>query len=279
MSLNRSLQGRAKLVAEIGVQVNEDSDQGWPPRHCCDTFTAHNRCPQHPQSCVVELRYRHSGSLGTQEEVYIALLGPGDYEYIAAFLVIVAAGAIVVPIYHALPVSEALYYTKKVGAVAVLYSASCLKKGEELGENLNATGNLTFQAINIRPLVLQELVPKDNLVISSTEYLDPNLLGLVIFTSGTTGPLKAAVIRRAYLNEIPLELEDLRDFKKDDCILHLLSVHRVTGIGVNILPFLFVGASIEFQGGQFESRQTWERLRQGGVTVFSGVPTLYVRMM
>lgn len=72
----------------------------------------------------------------------------------------------------------------------------------------------------------------------------------MIFTSGTTGLPKAAVLRGAYLNEIPLELEDLYELRKDDCILHFLPAHHLTGIGVNILPFLFVGASIEFQGGQ-----------------------------
>lgn len=127
-------------------------------------------------------------------------------------------------------------------------------------------------------MILKDLVDKRSLSISSDHFLNPADPGLVIYTSGTTGPPKAVVLRRSYLSEAALEIQDLYHLQSDDCILHCLPVHHVTGIGANILPFLFAGGTIEFQGA-FNARQTWERLKQGGVTFFSGVPTLYVRMI
>lgn len=45
------------------------------------------------------------------------------------------------------------------------------------------------------------------------------------------------------------------------------------------MPFLLAGATIEFQSSGFNPAQIWERWRKGGLTVFSGVPTMYLRLM
>lgn len=43
-------------------------------------------------------------------------------------------------------------------------------------------------------------------------------------------------------------------------------------------PFLISGALIEFRSGSFDPAWMWERWRQGGLTFFSGVPTMYMRL-
>jgi len=65
----------------------------------------------------------------------------------------------------------------------------------------------------------------------------------------------------------------------NDVILHVLPVHHATGLGINFFPFLISGACIEFRGGGFDPTWMWERWRQGGLSFFSGVPTIYMRMM
>ena len=67
-------------------------------------------------------------------------------------------------------------------------------------------------------------------------------------------------------------------------MLHVLPVHHATGISVTFLGPLVSGARIEFgassAGWRFSPGAMWERwLRGGGLTVFSGVPTMYQRMM
>lgn len=64
-----------------------------------------------------------------------------------------------------------------------------------------------------------------------------------------------------------------------DVLLHVLPVHHATGLGINLFPFLLSGACIEFKSGNFDPAWMWERWRQGGLTFFSGVPTMYMRMM
>lgn len=118
-----------------------------------------------------------------------------------------------------------------------------------------------------------------DILISSDEELDPNAAALVIFTSGTTGPPKGAVQRRSYITASAEEVADHYRITEEDTVLHMLPVHHVTGVGINFLPYLVSGACVEFRSGSFDAGWTWDRWRKGGLTVFSGVPTIYIRMM
>jgi long-subunit acyl-CoA synthetase (AMP-forming) len=119
----------------------------------------------------------------------------------------------------------------------------------------------------------------DEATISSGLVPNMNGAALVIFTSGTTGPPKGAVQRRSYIagsGDADAEHYKITD---KDTVLHVLPVHHASGVGLTFLPFLTAGACIEFRSGNFDTAWTWERWRQGGLTFFSGVPTIYMRMM
>jgi malonyl-CoA/methylmalonyl-CoA synthetase len=130
-------------------------------------------------------------------------------------------------------------------------------------------------ASHLRPTLL----PSDEMAISSGPVPDMNAAALVIFTSGTTGPPKGAVQRRSYISgngEADAAYYRITD---KDTVLHVLPVHHASGVGLTFLPFLAAGACIEFRCGSFDTAWTWERWRRGGLTFFSGVPTIYMRMM
>lgn len=106
----------------------------------------------------------------------------------------------------------------------------------------------------------------------------------MIFTSGTTGPPKGAVMRRSFVFDCALSVADHYRLNEDDVMLHVLPVHHATGVGINFFPFLISGSRIEFRSGGFDEIWMWERWKQGAVnprqrlTFFSGVPTIYMRM-
>jgi len=87
------------------------------------------------------------------------------------------------------------------------------------------------------------LSPGD-IYISCDCYLNINAAGLVIFTSGTTGPPKGAVKRRGFLTETAQSLVDAYELKPNDVMLHTLPVHHATGIGVNLMPWLMCGGCV-----------------------------------
>jgi malonyl-CoA/methylmalonyl-CoA synthetase len=219
-------------------------------------------------------------ALRRKEEVYIAVLAPGGHEYAVAILAILAVGAAAVPMTVALPPEEALYFATKSRAAAVLVSSDALRLGLQLEKLVkHEDPRSTFSCIPVAPCTWMHPLSPEDIVISTDLYLDDNAPGIVIFTSGTTGPPKGSVMRRAYTFDGALAVADHYGVTKDDVLLHVLPVHHATGLGIMFFPFLISGALIEFRSGSFSPEWTWSRWRKGGITFFSGVPTIYMRMM
>ena len=219
-------------------------------------------------------------ALNDRQEVYIAVLAPGGYEYAVAMLAVLALGAAVVPLTVALPAEEALYFIRTSRSAAVCVADRALKLGVALEKAVrNRDSRSTFAAIPIRPSTFTSpCMRPGQLVTSSDLYLSDNDPGVVIFTSGTTGPPKGAVMRRGYTFEGALAVADHYHVTQHDVLLHMLPVHHATGLGIMFFPFLISGALIEFKSGPFSPAWTWERWKRRGVTFFSGVPTIYMRM-
>jgi len=71
-------------------------------------------------------------ALSRREEVYIAVLAPGGYQYTVAMLAVLALGAAVVPLTVALPREEALYFAQKARAAAVIAASGALRLGQHI---------------------------------------------------------------------------------------------------------------------------------------------------
>ena len=219
-------------------------------------------------------------ALQRKEEVYIAVLAPGGHEYAVAMLAILAVGAAAVPMTVALPPEEAVYFATKCRAAAVLVSSDALRFGLQLEKLIKHQDYQSkFSCIPVTPYTWTAPLNPEDIVISTDLYLDDNAPGVVIFTSGTTGPPKGSVMRRAYTFDGALAVADHYAITQDDVLLHLLPVHHATGLGIMFFPFIISGALIEFRSGSFSPEWTWSRWRKGGITFFSGVPTIYMRMM
>ncbi|KAJ6021722.1 hypothetical protein N7540_007226 [Penicillium herquei] len=218
--------------------------------------------------------------LKQDKEVYIALLAPGGYEYTVGFVAILALGAAVVPMAAGLPVEEASYFILKAQCVAVLAGTTSASLANSIVHNMSEKNNFHIPCISpIASFFRETLIPAENMLISSNRALDMNNAAAVIFTSGTTGPPKGAVQRRTWLTGNAETDADFYRVTEEDVILHVLPVHHASGLGLTFLPFLTAGACIEFRSGGFDTAWTWERWRQGGLSFFSGVPTIYMRMM
>ena len=223
-------------------------------------------------------------ALERREEVYLAIVAAGGYEYTVAMLAVLALGAAAVPITPALPVEEAAYFVEKSRAALVLVSSFDLEKCCKLEKRIASSSNEYFRGVPIGPCTLTPTLDPTDILISSDRSLEENAPGVVIFTSGTTGPPKGAVMRRSFVFDCALSVADHYRLREDDVMLHVLPVHHATGVGINFFPFLISGSRIEFRSGGFDEVWMWERWKQGAVnarqrlTFFSGVPTIYMRM-
>lgn len=213
-------------------------------------------------------------------EVYVTLLAPGGYEFAVGILAILALGTATSTLSVAQPVEEATYYVNKARSVAIVASGSALSQAQALATRIKATTNPDFVCVPVRYNGNSEqTIDPSRYVVSSSGYANPNKAGIVIFTSGTTAPPKGAVLRHAAIADGALSFAEQLNLKETDTLLHLLPVHHATGIWVSFFPFLLSGACIEFRSGSFDAEWTWNRWKKGNLTYFTGVPTIYMRMM
>ena len=179
-------------------------------------------------------------------------------------------------------VKEATYFRRVSQASAILATSDpeCAKTCAELAKAVNASEDPKFFAMPVVEGLNQPTIPVKDMFISSDHVLIPSDPGLVIFTSGTTGPRKGALKKRSFYTDNSETFARWWQLNDSDVVLHVLPVPHSTGLSVTFLAPLISGACIEFgRKSRFSPAAMWERLLQGDLTVFSGVPTMYQRMM
>ncbi len=107
-------------------------------------------------------------------------------------------------------------------------------------------------------------------------------LAAILYTSGTTGRSKGAMLSHGNLSSNALVLDDFWGFKEEreaggrDVLLHSLPIFHVHGLFVALHAALLAGASIIFLP-KFNPQQVIANLPRA--TVFMGVPTHYTRLL
>jgi malonyl-CoA/methylmalonyl-CoA synthetase len=101
-------------------------------------------------------------------------------------------------------------------------------------------------------------------------------LAAIVYTSGTTGRSKGAMLSHDNLASNARTLVDLWRFTADDVLLHALPVYHVHGLFIATHCALLAGATTQLLP-RFEVAAVLARLP--GATAFMGVPTYYVRLL
>lgn len=99
---------------------------------------------------------------------------------------------------------------------------------------------------------------------------------LIVYTSGTTGPPKGAVIPRRAIAATLDALADAWQWTGDDVLVHALPLFHVHGLILGILGPLRRGGSVRHLG-RFETAGVAQELTEGATMLF-GVPTMYHRI-
>ena len=101
-------------------------------------------------------------------------------------------------------------------------------------------------------------------------------LAAILYTSGTTGRSKGAMLTHGNLRSNALVLRDCWRWQPDDVLLHALPIFHVHGLFVAIHGALINGSKMIWLS-RFEPKLAIAKFAE--TTVFMGVPTLYVRML
>ncbi len=110
------------------------------------------------------------------------------------------------------------------------------------------------------------------------EPVSPDHPMLLMYTSGTTGQPKGALLpqRKTLYNSLNAQL--FFDLTREDRVLVALPLFHSFGLSILALPTLYAGGSLILQS-RFDPHSVWQAVDREGVTFFGGVPTQFQRLL
>lgn len=240
---------------------------------------------KHPERIAVRtntgrmLRYRDLDTLSARMAGALCDAGvrPGDrvavqvektVESLALYLACLRFGAVYVPMNTAYTAAEAQHIITDCAPSVVVYSeglsAALLDVTGPQHFTLNASGGSLVQAA-------AETTPMQPIYGAGEGDL-----AAILYTSGTTGQPKGAMLTHNNLASNAQTLATAWRFKHEDVLLHALPLFHAHGLFVAANVTMVAGAQQLFLE-KFDPEQVVESLPTS--TVFMGVPTFYTRLL
>lgn len=123
---------------------------------------------------------------------------------------------------------------------------------------------------------LSEAPWRDCEPLDAVEPVSPDDPAAILYTSGTTGRSKGAVLTHRNLSSNALTLHDAWQWQDGDVLLHALPIYHAHGLFVALHGALLNGSTVIFHE-RFEAASVIRDLP--AATVFMGVPTFYTRLL
>ena len=216
----------------------------------------------------VEATARALGELGVAAGERVAYLGQNSIDTFVCFFATARLGAVFVSLNTRLAAPEIAYMLQDSGSAVLVHGSECTELVRAAGPASSGVGHvLTTEELRrsttMHPREVSwpdELVPHDDAV-------------LILYTSGTTGRPKGAVLTHGNITWNTINQLAHVDVLSTDVALCVAPLFHVTGLGQVSMPTLLKGGTVvvvpKFDAGAFLA--LIERRR---ATSFSAVPTM-----
>ena len=215
----------------------------------------------------------------------IAVIGENRYEWELAYLSVVCGTGIVVPLDKSLPANELDELIERSEVEAIFYT----KKYEEIVEKIkyddkNKLKHLISMDSDVHKEGIysqKELIEKGRELVKAgnREFIDakidPEVMNIMLFTSGTTSKSKVVALSHKNLMSNVMDSASVIYLDSTDRVLSFLPLHHVFECTVGMLLSLYCGAERFFCDG---IRHIAENLKEYKITLTSFVPAIYEAM-
>ena len=213
------------------------------------------------------------GSLRLPAGTRVAVQTEKSVEALMLYLAVLRAGYVYLPLNTAYQAGEIEYFIGNAEPGVVVCT----------GKNFGWVSKIAFKAGTKNVFTLND-DRSGSLLERAARHSDQHEvaqrkgddLAAILYTSGTTGRSKGAMLTHDNLLSNARMLKDYWGWRSDDVLIHALPIFHVHGLFVASHGALLAGAKMVWFA-KFDARKVIERLPEA--TVFMGVPTLYVRLL
>ncbi|HAF86756.1 MAG TPA: long-chain fatty acid--CoA ligase, partial [Sphaerochaeta sp.] len=212
-------------------------------------------------------------SKGVKSGDKIAVTGKNSPEWAIAFLAILDAGAIVVPLDNTLSNKD---MEKLMAFADVKYLFADLERLQDFDKanKLEIAERISLEPTKEFPFVL-ETQEKEQQKRTEAKVSDT---AAILFTSGTTGTPKGVMLSHSNMvSDVYLSQGNMQLFPTD-VFYAILPIHHAYTMMAVFFEAISVGASVVF-GKKLVTSQIFKELREGEVTMFLAVPMLFNKMI
>ena len=212
----------------------------------------------------------------------IGVIGENSYYWALSYLTVVCGTGVVVPLDKELSANELEQLTEQAGLSCVMMSPKYRETFKDMLDR--GVGNLEFlvdfkaETSTDRIYALKELKAEGQslLGLGDRRYLDseidPDALGVLLFTSGTAGVSKGVMLsQRNICSEIMLD-PLLIKYTQEDVFFSVLPLHHTYECTCGFLVSLYRGSAIGYCEGLKYIQKNLQELKP---TIFCGVPLIF----
>ena len=203
----------------------------------------------------------------------VAVQVPKTVAMLELYVGTVLAGGVFLPLNPAYTASEITYFL--TDAEPRILVCDPTREGElsPVAKQAGVSEVLTIGADESGTLVER----RDEVVSGFTAVKrGPDDLAAILYTSGTTGRSKGAMLTHRALASNAQTLRDVWQFNADDVLIHALPIFHTHGLFVATNVTLMAGSSCIFMS-KFDADDILDNMPEA--TVLMGVPTFYVRLL
>jgi long-chain acyl-CoA synthetase len=203
---------------------------------------------------------------GIGEGDRVAVLIPNVPDFPVTYYAVLALGAVVVPVHALLRAEEIAYVLSDSGARLLVCHDALTGEGAKGAELADVP--VVSPADLVGETSIDTYVPRD-----------PADDAVILYTSGTTGKPKGAVL--SHLNvvmNVAVSVSDVIGLTADDVVLGCLPLFHSFGQTCAMNSGFRAGATLVLMP-RFDGAAAIELMDTYGVTVFQGVPTMYIAIL
>jgi malonyl-CoA/methylmalonyl-CoA synthetase len=245
------------------------------PDHKLWLETADGRSFTHGQFRSLTARLAHAlKALGVQPGDRVAVQTDKSPEALALYLATVRAGAVYLPLNTAYTAAELEYFLGDAEPALFVSAPERAVEAQGLTDRCAVPAMVTLGTDGKSGTLLDKAAGQPDSFDTVERGADD--LAAILYTSGTTGRSKGAMLSHRNLLSNSVMLRDYWRFTADDVLIHALPIYHTHGLFVASNIMLLAGGSVIFMP-KFDAKAVLAAMPRA--TAIMGVPTFYTRLV